>query len=197
MLYLHISTFHIQKNTQGFRVENAQTYTMAQVLMERLNTARKRAREVRGRSDVGIDFFLQQNSPRSKCEKIMIFIEIACDILDYCMYLVFIFFFGVHWKNQCWFTLQVSITCFWLWEVFFGAENSGRLCWWKWCSKNASKNMTRYKIYMSCVVFVIRTARLFLNKYDCGICRMERYADLPQEYRRFVLRCFLSLGWQW
>lgn len=109
----------------------------------------------------------------------------------------FYLFFGVHWKNQCWFTLQVRITCFWLWEVFFGAENSGRLRWWKCCSKNASKNMTRYKIYMSCVVFVIRTARLFLKKYDCGICRMERYADLPQEYRRFVLRRFLSLVWQW
>lgn len=78
---------------------------------------------------------------------------------------------------------------------FFWEENSGRLCWWKCCSRNASKNTTRYKIYMTCVGFVIRTAWLnwlYSKSMIVGI-RMERYADLSQKYWRFVLRCFKGI----
>ena len=42
----------------------------------------------------------------------MIFIEIACDILDYCMYLVFIFFLVFIGRTN------VDLLCRWLNNVF-------------------------------------------------------------------------------
>jgi len=134
--------------------------------MERLNTARKRAREVRS-SRMWENFYSPTKQPREKCGTIIVFYwDCFWYLLDYwLLYLVFLSFF--------WCSLEEPMLIYFASEqnnVFdferfcFGIENSGRLRWWKCCSKNASKNMTRYKIYMSCVVFVIRTARLFLKK---------------------------------